>query len=230
VENLRFWPEEEANSEDFARKLASLGEAYVNEAFANCHREHASIVGIPKFLPSFAGVSLSREIEVLTKLKNNPDKPFVVVIGGAKLETKEPLVNVFAESADQILVGGKVAVDMKDKGNMPGNVVLAELTPNGRDITESSARKFADIIMNAKTVIWNGTMGVFEESENQQGTKIVAEAINNTPAFTVIGGGDTETALTEFNLESGIDYISTGGGAMLELLSKGTLPGFKVLV
>jgi phosphoglycerate kinase len=104
------------------------------------------------------------------------------------------------------------------------------LTPNGRDITESSARKFADIIMNAKTVIWNGTMGVFEESENQQGTKIVAEAINNTPAFTVIGGGDTETALTEFNLESGIDYISTGGGAMLELLSKGTLPGFKVLV
>lgn len=230
VENLRFWEEEEENDADFAQTLASWADFYVNQAFANCHRAHASIVGITKHLPSFAGLNLAAEVEILEKIRNNPDKPLVVVIGGAKLETKEPLIEVFADKADHILVGGKAALDLHDKSaGLPPNVTIADLLPDGRDITEDSARQFADRIKSAQTVIWNGTMGVFEEEDHQQGTRIVAEAVNSTPAFTLVGGGDTETALTELNLEHGIDFISTGGGAMLTFLSEGDLVGLQPL-
>ncbi len=228
IDNLRFWPEEETNDPQFAAYLGSLGDFYVNESFAVCHRKHASIVGIPAIKPAFAGLSLEKEIAALSRVKNNPERPLVVVIGGAKLETKAPLVEAFAHSADKILVGGKVAIELKDKVH-PANVIIAELTEDGKDITESSARQFADSIMGAKTVVWNGTMGVFEEPEHQLGTKIVAEAINQTAAFTLMGGGDTETALTLFNLEGGIDHISTGGGAMLTYLVEGSLVGVEAL-
>lgn len=228
LENLRFWPEEELNDPQFGEYLASLGDFYINEAFANCHRKHASIVGIPTHKPSYAGLSLTKEMEVLHNVRNNPEHPLVVVIGGAKLETKAPLVQAFADKADQILVGGKIAIELKDQV-VPANVVVGELTPDSKDITEDSARKFAEIIMAAKTVIWNGTMGVFEEPEHQLGTKIVAEAINQTTAFTIMGGGDTETALTFFNLEAGIDHISSGGGAMLTYLVDGNLVGVEAL-
>jgi len=229
IDNLRFWKQEEENNPDFAQYLASLAQVYINEAFANCHRQHASIVGLPKLIPGYAGVSLSREMEVLTKISQHPEKPLVVVLGGAKLETKEPLVTAFASKADHILVGGKIAVDLQGKSDLPANVKLASLVEDQKDITEASAREFADIINTAKTVFWNGSMGVFEDPEHQQGTRIVAEAVNSTPAFTMMGGGDTETALTELNMESGIDYISTGGGAMLTFLSEGHLVGIDVL-
>jgi phosphoglycerate kinase len=153
----------------------------------------------------------------------------VVVLGGAKLETKEPLVTAFAAKADHILVGGKIAVDLQGKQDLPSNVKLAQLTESQKDITKESADEFAGIIQSARTVFWNGSMGVFEEDEHQQGTRIVAQAVNTTPAFTMIGGGDTETALTVLNLQSGIDYISTGGGAMLTFLSEGSLVGTKAL-
>lgn len=229
LENLRFWSGEEENDAEFVDALSTLGEIYVNEAFANCHREHASITGITAKLPSYAGLSLTKEVEILSKVRNHPDKPLVVVIGGAKLETKEPLIGVFADVADKILVGGKSAVELQDRTDLPANIILSELTETERDITPESARQFAEIIMQAKTVIWNGTMGVYEEEENREGTRIVAEAVNQTPAFTLVGGGDTETALTVLNLEHGIDFISTGGGAMLLFLSEGTLPGIEVL-
>jgi len=228
VDNLRFWAEEETNDPGFAGYLASLGEFYINEAFANCHRKHASIVGIPSIIPGFSGISLAKEIEVLHNVRNNPEHPLVVVIGGAKLETKAPLVETFSSKADYILVGGKVALEMKDK-IVAANVHVAELTPDTKDITEKAALEFKDIIMNAKTVIWNGTMGVFEDPEHQLGTKIVAEAVNTTTAFTLMGGGDTETALTQFNLEKGIDHISSGGGAMLTYLVDGSLVGVDAL-
>jgi phosphoglycerate kinase len=228
LDNVRFWAEEETNDPSFAATLASLGDFYVNEAFANCHRKHASIVGIPAIIPGFSGLSLSKEIDILSTVRNNPEHPLVVVIGGAKLETKAPLVEAFSTKADKILVGGKIAIEIKDKA-VPANVVVSNLTPDSKDITESSASEFANIIMNAKTVIWNGTMGVFEEPEHQLGTKIVAEAINATPAFTLVGGGDTETALTFFNLESGINHISSGGGAMLTYLVDGMLVGVEAL-
>lgn len=230
LENLRFWGGEEANDQVFAQKLSDLGEVYVNQAFANCHRQHASMVLLPKLLPAYAGGNLANEVEILTKSRNHPDKPLAVVIGGAKLETKEPLVDVFADVADNILVGGKVALDLKQKNAvLPENVTVAELIENGRDITLESAEHFAKIIQQAATVIWNGTMGVFEEEEYQAGTKIVAEAIHTTPAFTVVGGGDTETALTELQLEEHINFISTGGGAMLTFLSEGTLVALEAL-
>lgn len=228
IENLRFWPQEETNDPDFARFLSTLGQGYVNEAFAVCHRKHASIVGIPQYLPSFAGLSLEKEINALSKVRLQPKRPLVVVLGGAKLETKLPLVDAFAPIADHILVGGKIAVMLQDKP-IPANVILAQLTPDTKDITLESAQQFAKIIMQAQTVVMNGTMGVFEEPDHQQGTKIVATAVNDSPAYTLIGGGDTETAMTQFGLESGIDHISTGGGAMLTFLVDGKLDGVEAL-
>ncbi len=229
LENLRFWSEEEANDEEFARRLAAMGDFYVNEAFANCHREHASIVGIPKFLPYAAGLHLAREYEILTRARQNPEKPLVVIIGGAKVETKAPLVDAFADIADEILVGGKIASEISEEHKSMPNLAVADLREDGKDITEESARLFADKIMNAKSVIWNGTMGIFEEEDSQMGTTIVAEAMNTTDAFTVVGGGDTEAALTVLDMEAGIDHISTGGGAMLDYLCDGNLVGFDAL-
>jgi phosphoglycerate kinase len=228
LDNLRFWAEEESNDPAFSLWLTTLGDFYVNEAFAVCHRKHASMVGIPKYRPSFAGLSLNKEIEVLTKIKNHPDHPLVVVLGGAKLETKLPLITAFAPIADTILVGGKLIAESQGK-SLPANVKLGELNSSSRDITEASAREFAQIISQAATVVWNGTMGVFEEADNKLGTQIVAQAINDTPAFTLMGGGDTETAATIFNCESGLDHISTGGGAMLTFLVDGQLVAVEAL-
>lgn len=229
VENLRFWGGEETNDEEFAKVLAGWGDVYVNEAFANSHREHASIVGVAKLLPSFAGVALAKEIEILERVRTNPEKPLVVVIGGAKLETKEPLIGAFVDTADKILVGGKCAVDLRDKSEVAKNVMIADVVDDRKDITKESADNFADEIKKAETVIWNGSMGVFEEEAYQTGTKIVAEAVNKTEAFTVVGGGDTETALTILKMETGIDFISSGGGAMLTFLSEGKLVGLEAL-
>lgn len=229
IENLRFWSGEEANDEAFAKQLATCGSAYVNEAFANCHRAHASVVGLPKLLPYAAGLHLEREISILHKIRTNPEHPLVVVIGGAKVETKEPLVRVFKGVADYILVGGKIAQELHAGENEIPGLRVAELTPDGKDVTEKSAREFADLIMQAKSVVWNGTMGMYEDPAYKKGTEIVGNAVCATPAFTLVGGGDTEAALTEMDLEQGIDHISTGGGAMLDFLAEGTLVGIEAL-
>lgn len=230
LDNLRFWPGEKANDPQFSAWLAGLGEAYVNEAFANCHRAHASIVGVPALLPAYAGITLSAEVQALSRVLQTPKKPLVIVIGGAKLETKEPLVTAFANTADTILVGGKLALDFKNRASgLPPNVILADLIPDGKDITEASAIHFAQIIRTAGTVFWNGTMGITEDPAYRLGTQIVAQSVSTTSAFTVIGGGDTEAALTELKLEQGIDHISTGGGALLEYLCRGSLIGLKAL-
>lgn len=230
LENIRFWSGEEQNDQDFSSDLAKLGSAYINECFATCHRKHASMVGLPALLPHYAGVSLAKEVTTLNRAKHHPEHPFVVVIGGAKLETKEPLVNAFVTTADTILVGGKVALDLKlHPEPLPANVVLAELEPHGKDITKASAQEFAAIIANAALIVWNGAMGVFEEDAYGEGTKIVGKAMAEAKGFSVVGGGDTETALTQFDLESGIDFISTGGGAMLEYLTQSNLPALVAL-
>ena len=230
LDNLRFWEQETSNDDAFAKQLSLMGDVYVNQAFANCHRKHASMVGLPKHLPAYAGINLAKEVDILSKLRNNPDKPLVVIIGGAKLETKEPLVSVFADVADHILVGGKVALDIVEKGiDLPSNVIIGEMVETGKDITRETAVRFAEIISEASSVIWNGTMGVFEEKEHQEGTRIVADAVNTTKAFTLVGGGDTETALTELDAEEGLDFISSGGGAMLTYLSEGKLVALELL-
>ena len=228
LENLRYWSQEESNDPKFSQALSRLADVYINEAFANCHRKHASMVGIPQHIPGYAGLALETEINHLSSVINKPQRPLVILIGGAKLETKTPLVDAFANKADAILVGGKIVSEIK-KTHEPtnSNIHLASLIPNGKDITKSSARTFASYIQTAGTVIWNGTMGLFEDPRYQEGTKIVAQAVNSTKAFTLVGGGDTEAALTILNIEKNIDWISTGGGAMLEFLSKQNLVALK---
>jgi phosphoglycerate kinase len=231
LENIRFWPGEEKNDLNFAQNLASLGDFYVNDAFACAHRQHASVVGLPKFLPSAFGFDFLKEIEILSKIRNNSSRPVVAIFGGAKEDKLEVLAE-FLKWVDFVLIGGKLPVlinDLKFKIANLEKVFVADLNLEGKDITLESAEKFKKIIAKAKTIIWAGPMGVFENSLYELGTKMIAQAIVNSKAYTVIGGGDTETALTKFALDKKVDYISSGGGAMLEFLAKGTLPGIEAI-
>lgn len=216
LENLRFHPGEESNNPGFAKELASLGDFYVNEAFASSHRAHASIVGIPKLLPHCAGLHFQKEIENLSKAIDNPKKPLVFIIGGAKPETRLPLVEEFKKKADFVLVGGKLAEK-------------SDLTEDGLDINQGTVEKFKKIIMTAGTIVWNGPLGKVEDERWEVGTREIARAIAGCGGFKIVGGGDTIAALTKFGLIDKMDYVSTGGGAMLEFLAEGTLPGIEVL-
>lgn len=229
LENVRYFPGETENDPGLAKQLASMGDAYVNEAFANCHRKHASVVGITQHLPSYAGVKLANEVEVILGARNNPQQPLVVIIGGAKIETKAPLVETFRDIAQTICVGGKIAQELSTEHKDLPNLIVADLLPDGKDVTQESANLFAAKVQEAGMVIWNGTMGVFEEEPYRLGTEIIAQAIDSTQAFTIVGGGDTEAALTVLDLEHNINHISTGGGAMLDLLSDGALVAISAL-
>ncbi|MCL5019830.1 MAG: phosphoglycerate kinase [Patescibacteria group bacterium] len=237
LENLRFYKEEEENDLEFSQKLASLAAIYVNDAFASSHRAHASIVGITKYLPSFAGLRLEKEVAELSKILNNPKRPLVVIIGGAKIETKLPLVEKMHHFADYVLVGGEIAENDKvllkvqhEKLEGKRSVLLvADSNENLKDITIKSAENFVQIIQNAKTIVWNGPMGVTEEKESQTGTNILAEGIVQISADTIVGGGDTLSFLKEKNLLDKFSFVSTGGGAMLEFLAGVKLPGLEVL-
>lgn len=234
LENLRFWPGEEANDLNFTKSLASLGDFFVNDAFACAHRQHASIVGLPKLLPSAFGFDFLKEVEVLSEIKENPRRPVTLILGGAKkdkLEVVEKLLNW----ADKILIGGKLPQLISK--SYPEKVMVAQLNPQGKDIILESINQFKEIISLSGTILWAGPMGVFEEIENEEGTKQIAQAILSSQAFKVVGGGDTEAALTKFDLIEKINYlvkqqtmfISSGGGAMLEFLAKGTLPGIEAI-
>ncbi len=215
-ENLRFNPGEENNDPEFAKELASQGDFYVNEAFAASHRAHASVVGVPQLLPHCAGLHFVKEVENLSKVIENPQKPLVFVIGGAKPETKMPLVEEFKKKTDFVLVGGKLAASN-------------DLAKDGLDINSEAIQRFLEIIKTARTIVWNGPMGKYEDEKWQEGTRKIAVAIAQSPGFKVVGGGDTIAALTKFGLLVKMDYVSTGGGAMLEFLAKGTLPGIDAL-
>ncbi len=228
LENLRFDKREEENDGGFAKELAGMGDFYVNEAFASSHREHASIVGIPKFLPHCAGLHFASEVENLSKVLENPRRPLIFVVGGDKPETKLPLIADFSQIADIVLIGG-VLVRARDKARVEKNVIYAELTSDGFDISGDSIKEFEEIIRNAGTIVWNGPMGKFEDEKYEAGTRKISEAIAESKGFKVVGGGDTIAALKKFNLLDKMDYVSTGGGAMLEFLAKGTLPGIAAL-
>jgi phosphoglycerate kinase len=216
LENLRFDPREEANDPGFAQELAEMGDFYVNEAFATSHRAHTSIVGIPKLLPHAAGLHFQKEVEGLSRALENPINPLVFVIGGAKPETKLPLVEEFRKRANRVLVGGKLAAPNA-------------LTPDNLDINVPTIESFKEVIASAGTIVLNGTMGKYEDPKAERGTKEIFEAVANSKAFKITGGGDTIAALTKFNLIAKMDYVSTAGGAMLEFLAKGTLPGIEAL-
>jgi phosphoglycerate kinase len=228
LENLRFWPEEEANDSGFASQLASLGEVYVNDAFASSHREHASIVGIPKLLPSALGIQFQKEIENLSKVFDNPKHPVVAIIGGAKKDKLEYL-EYFKEFCDKVLIGGRLPEFLGDEYTHP-KVIVARLMPDKEDITIHSMEAFEEAINHAGTVVFAGPVGLYEDGAHVQGTKRVLEAIAQSGAFKVAGGGDTEAAIKTFGYEKSFDWISSGGGASLDFLVNKTLPGLTALV
>jgi len=283
LENLRFSPGEKADDPEFVRSLVAGRDLYVNDAFGVCHRADASVVGPPRLLPSAAGRLVAREVHELGRLLEGPERPFVVVVGGAKVSDKLGLLGRLAELADRVLVGGGMAftfalargaeigasladpehveacremlerydnlvlpvdfvaaapgVELRTDGSEPrseeGEVaVVSGGVPEGWrgfDIGPETAERFRAEIAGAATVLWNGPMGVFEDPRFAAGTEAVAEAMAASPGHTVIGGGDSVAAVDRLGLAGAIDHISTGGGASLELLEHGDLPGLKAL-
>jgi len=246
LDNLRFHPGERANKPEFVKKLASLADVYVNEAFGSSHRDHASITGIPQYLPSFLGFNFEEEIKNLTKIKKTAERPLIIVLGGSK-KGKIDYVPFLADLADTLLIGGKLPLILKRKylqgGVAPAahlggensdksadnELVLAELKPNGRDISRKSTEKFKSVINQAASVFMVGPLGVYEETENRQGTVEVAQAIAKSDAFKLAAGGDTHRVLSLLNLWGKFDFVSTGGGAALQFLRDETLPGIEII-
>ena len=278
MENLRFDEGEEANDSGFVDKLVDGQDLYVNDAFGAAHRAHASIVGPAARLPSAAGRLLAREVEVLGKLLEDPDKPFVAVLGGSKVSDKLAVIKALLEVVDTLVIGGgmcftflaaqghdvgdsmlekdqvdacKELLDSGKKILVPTDVISLDADGEigkpdaggevrtfegnipdgwkGLDIGPATAAAFADEVTSAGTVLWNGPMGVFEDPRFAAGTKAVAEALAEAKGFTVIGGGDSASAIASFGLADRIDHVSTGGGATLEFIEKGDLPGLKAL-
>lgn len=278
LENLRFHKEEKENDPNFAQALARLGDVFVNEAFSVCHRPHASVVGIPKYLPSLAGFLLEKEIKIFSQILKKPWRPLVVIIGGAKVSHKIKVVKKFLEKADQVLLGGKLAnVILAQKGiligqpipepevikeiekidwtssklHLPVDVLISlvdlevglqegylrqggpgqvKKDETAYDIGPETIKIFSKIIKEGKMIFWSGPLGMFEEKKFEKGTKEIAQLIaRNHLAFKIAGGGDTITALNKFGLAEKFDHLSLGGGAMLEFLVEGNLPGLKVL-
>lgn len=280
LENIRFYSQEKKGDLNFAKKLASLAQAYVNDAFGVSHRIDASVVGVAKYLPSYGGLLLKKEIESIAKLINKPRHPVVAIIGGAKISTKINLLNKLLDIADYLIIGGGLAntflcaqgysigksfceyekvedarkllflVRQKNKTIvLPTDVVIGrpDDAKNGGkvvkitdikdiennwilDIGPETEVRFGTIIANAKTIVWNGPMGFFENSFFRRGTDFVFYAVaNNDHAYSLVGGGDTLAAISKKEYLNKITHISTGGGAMLEFIEKGTLPGIEVL-
>lgn len=278
LENIRFYPQEQSLDQEFAQQLASLGDAYVNDAFGVSHRTDASVVGVPILLPSYGGLLLKKEIETLSKLLQNPQKPFVAIIGGAKISTKVSLLSKLIDIADHLLLGGGIAntflfargykvgksfieedqaesavqtlrlseqkqtqvvlpedVVVGDPNNSEngGHVVKVESIPADSmilDIGPETQAKFGMIIQQAKTIVWNGPVGYIENPQFRRGTDFLYYSITQNPhALSIVGGGDTLVAISKKEYLDKITHISTGGGAMLEFIEKGTLPGIEAL-
>jgi phosphoglycerate kinase len=248
LENTRFSPGETKNDEAFARELADGRDLYVNDAFGSAHRAHASTEAVARLLPAYAGLLLERELEELGKLLGEVERPFVLVSGGAKVEDKLGVLRNLGGRADDVLVGGKMAEEVRE-GNplqfeveLPVDVVAAaefaaetetrvvpyDALPDGwlgLDIGPETRVRFAEVVARARTIFWNGPMGVFEWPRFAEGTKAVAEAVARAGAHSVVGGADSIRALTELGLVDEVDWASTGGGAALELLEGKELPG-----
>jgi phosphoglycerate kinase len=252
LENTRFNPGETANSPEFARELADGSELFVEDAFGSVHRAHASTVGVAAVLPAYAGLLLERELEELGRLLGEVERPFVLVSGGAKVEDKLGVLRNLGGKADEVLVGGKMAEEIREENPLPFEVVLPrdvvaaaafeedaetrvvpydELPEGwlGLDIGPETRVDFGERIRRARTVFWNGPMGVFEWPRFAEGTKAVAEAVAGVDGFTVVGGADSARALQELGLAERVSWLSTGGGAALELLEGKELPGVAVI-
>lgn len=231
LENVRILFEGETrNDAANAEQLAAIADVFVLDALSVAHRKHSSVCGITKRLSSFAGPLLIQEVEVLSQLFRNPKKPFLVIIGGAKVESKGPVVRNLLPLADKIICGGKVGYDLRESGEYrhEAKVVLPVDDP-GKDIGPGTIKRFIKEIKKAETILWAGPMGKFEEPPFDLGTKEIGEAISQSCAYKVVAGGDTQKALVEFNLAGNMDFISQGGGATLQFLSGKKLPGLESL-
>jgi len=278
LENLRFHPGEAQNDPDFSRQLAALADIYIDDAFANAHREHASVIGVPAYLqPAIAGFLMENEIEYFNKALAEPARPLVAMLGGAKTSDKIKTIMSLLEKVDKIIIGGgmaftflktlgyhvgnslveedmlNVAADImqmaKSKGvpfYLPVDCVAADareekaktmIVPTqeipddmmGLDIGPATVILFNQVLKQARTIVWNGPMGVFELSPFAKGTFSMADTLANSQALTILGGGDTDVAVHATGNSDKIDYISTGGGAFLRFLEKDELPGFNAL-
>jgi phosphoglycerate kinase len=233
LENLRFYKQENDNDEGFAKSLASLGEIYVNEAFANCHRNHASVSALARMLPNCAGLSLEKEIKSLERITQNPEKPLVAIIGGIKLETKTELVNKISEKADTVFISGPIQKDALQKKivfKYPSKIKAPiDEVGGGKDIGPRTVKMMKEKIACAKTIFWNGAFGKTEEEEFRKGTKEFALAIVASQAFSVVGGGDTVDFIADLGLLSKFSHVSGGGGAMLTFIAGEPLPGIEAL-
>ena len=228
LDNLRNNPGEKNGDEDFAKYLASKADIFVNDAFAVCHREHASIVGVPKFLPSYAGLRMEEEVKQLSRAFN-PPHPFLLIIGGAKFETKIPLIEKFLNVADEIFIAGAIAKPAYDAGLgdnpkitfPPGDI--AALDAN-EEVLENLKLKTS----NSKLIVWNGPLGKYEEGYTS-GTITLTKVLAESGKDVILGGGDTLAVIKDLNLYDKFTFVSTGGGAMLDFLANGTLPGIEAL-
>jgi phosphoglycerate kinase len=235
LENIRFDAGEEENDKEFAFSLAQLGDIYINDAFSVSHRKHASVCAITEYLPSFAGLQLAQEIEVLSRVLVSPDKPAIAIIGGAKISTKLPVIGVLEEVFDYILVGGKIANEYIDEYQIAQSskiILPVDFIEDERyDIGPKTRELFETYIQKAATIVWNGPLGWFEQKPYDEGTKYIAAAIaHNESSYSVLGGGETVDEIYNLHQESKIDFVSTGGGAMLEYIAKkGQLPGIEAL-
>ena len=248
LENTRFDPGETKNDADTARRLADGMDLYVDDAFGSAHRAHASTEAVAHVLPAYAGLLLIAELEHLGRLLGDVERPFVLVAGGAKVEDKLGVLRNLGGRADTVIVGGKMAEELRDGATLPFPVELpsdvvaaasfavdaeSRISPYddlpdgwlGLDIGPDSRARFGELIRGAKTVFWNGPMGVFEWQPFAGGTKAVAEAVAAVEGYTVVGGGDSVRAISELSLDGDVDWVSTGGGASLELLEGKELPG-----
>lgn len=279
LENIRYYPEEKKNDDAFSQKLAKLGDVYVNDAFGVSHRAHASVVGVTKYIDSYGGLLLKKEVEMIGRVIENPQKPVVAILGGAKISSKINLIDRLTEIADHMILGGGIAntflsaqdyeigksiseyeemenarrllfhavqknthilfpsdavVSKSTEENNPNKVVQIEHVPEDSyilDIGPESQAQFGAVIAQARTIIWNGPVGLFEKQAYRRGTDFIYYAITqNELATSVVGGGDTLAAISKKEYLDKITHISTGGGAMLEFIEKGTLPGIDALM
>ena len=232
LENLRFHKEEEENNESFAKTLSKLGDIYINDAFGVCHRAHASTIGIPKYLPSGAGLLLEKEVKVLRELMENANLPLVAIIGGKKAETKVKVIDKISEIGDWVLIGGLIQKEIKEKDirlKFPQKIIGPVDEIEGKDIGPETCELFKRKIVLAKTIFWSGPLGIIEEEEFSKGSESVARAIIKSSAFSVVGGGETVEFINKIGLTEKFNHLSTGGGAMLKFLSGQKLPGLVAL-
>lgn len=232
LENVRFHAGEVNNTEAFAKKLSDLGDIFINEAFAECHRPYASIVSVPKFLPHGSGFLLEKEIENLNKILENPKKPLIAIVGGVKVGTKAKFIEKISEVADVVIISGlikKEIIENEIKFENSQKIIGPSDNFDALDIDEKTIELFREKILTAKTVLWSGPFGKFEDKNFKKGTLEIAKAIIKSKAFSVVGGGETVEFLDQENLISKFNHVSTGGGAMLAYLAGDVLPGIKAL-